>query len=54
MNEVAGAVCAACAWEGFNTEGLSPPGDLGEGLATFFSLHLPLLNHKETVEGSRC
>lgn len=33
VNEVAGAVCASCAWEGFNPDGQSsPPGDLGESL----------------------
>lgn len=44
----AGAGCAACTWEGFNTDRLSPPGHLGKGLVTFFILHLPLVSLRET------
>lgn len=53
MNKVAGAVRAACAWKGFNIDGLSPSGDMDEALATFFILHLPLQNHKETRRGEQ-
>lgn len=53
VHKVAGAVCTACVWEEFNTDGLSSPEDLGKGLATFFILHLSLLNCKETNPGSR-